>query len=132
MLIGSLDALHRHARARRKLGNRINGGRHRAFRAVIKQRVLIGAAHLHHHAEQRRNEFLELVACKLGRFVDLRRFALFVEHGLTRRALVSRHVSGDMHAALKQLDDLGVYLVNTRARNRKVDDGRRVRFLRGH
>ena len=94
--------------------------------------MLIGAAHLHHHAEQGRNEFLELVACKLGRFVDLRRFALFVEHGLACRALISRHVGGDMHAALEQLDDLGVYLVDTRARNREVDDGHRVRFLRGH
>ena len=132
MLIGALDALHRYMRGSRKFGDLVDSGRHHAFRDLIKQRMLIGAAHFHHHAEQGRNEFLELIARKLGCLVDFRRLARFIEHRLARRALISRYIDGDMHAAFEQLNNLRVNLIDTRTRNRKIDDGRRVRFPRGH
>ena len=94
--------------------------------------MLIRAAHFHHHAEQRRNELLELIARKLGCLVDFRRLARFIEHRLARRALISRYIGGDMHATFEQLNNLRVNLIDARTRNRKIDDGRRVRFLRGH
>lgn len=122
VLIGALDTLHRHMRGSRKFGDLVDSGRHHAFRDLIKQQMLIGAAHFHHHAEQGRNEFLELIARKLGCLVDFRRLARLSSTGLARRALVSRHIGGDMHAAFEQLNNLRVNLIDTRTRNRKIDD----------
>ena len=82
------------------------------MRAALIMRELRGLVHAHEQGEERHGLLLQAVGCLRGDVGELLALARGVEDGLARLKLGLRDVAGECHATAKEIEQLGVDLVD--------------------